>query len=92
MRYLITVVTLLVALCMQGAENFCIEKDLQQLDRIVEQKLTYEQAKQKEISRSQMAEGNCVTTMDKYNFHESLYRLYLKWNPDSAVSLSLIHI
>ena len=86
MRYLTTIVTLLMTLCMQGAENFCIEKDLQQLDRIMEQSGKYEQAKQKEIDHYKLAEVNCVTTMDQYNFHESLYRLYLKWNPDSAVA------
>ncbi len=86
MRNLITVIALLLSLGMQGAVNFCIEEDLQQLDRIVEQKPKYDQIKQKEIARSKLAEGNSITDMDKYNFHESLYQQYLKWNPDSAVA------
>ena len=86
MKNLITVIALLLSFSMQGAENFCIEEDLQQLDRIVEQKPKFDLAKQKEITRSKLAEGNCITDMDKYNFHESLYQQYLKWNPDSAVA------
>ncbi len=71
---------------MTGHCQICIEEDLQRLDVAVEQCQKYEQAKLKEIARSKMAEGNCVTAMDRYNFHESLYQQYLKWNPDSAIA------
>ena len=81
-----TILLIAMLLPMIGHCQICIDEDLQKLDIVVEQSGNYEQAKQKEIARSQMAEGNCVTTMDKYNFHESLYRQYLKWNPDSAVA------
>lgn len=88
MRRFITYTILLVATLLPAAGHgqVCIEEDLRKLDIAVEQSQKYEQAKQKEIARSQMAEGNCVTTIDRYNFHESLYRQYLKWNPDSAVA------
>ncbi len=75
-----------ILLSMTGHCQICIEEDLQRLDVAVEQCLKYEQAKLKEIARSKMAEGNCVTAMDRYNFHESLYQQYLKWNPDSAIA------
>ncbi len=71
---------------MTGHCQICIEEDLQRLDVAVGQCQKYEQAKLKEIARSKMAEGNCVTAMDRYNFHESLYLQYLKWNPDSAIA------
>ena len=69
-----------------GHCQICIDEDLRKLDLAVEQRGKYEQAKQKEIDHHKLAEGNCITTMDRYSFHESLYRLYLKWNPDSAVA------
>ncbi len=88
MRPIITYTILLIAMLLPSAGHcqICIEEDLRKLDVAVEQCRKYEQAKQKEIARSQMAEGNCVTPMEQYNFHESLYQQYLKWNPDSAVN------
>ncbi len=75
-----------ILLPMTGHCQICIEEDLQRLDVTVGQCQKYEQAKLKEIARSKMAEGNCVTAMERYNFHESLYLQYLKWNPDSAIA------
>ncbi len=86
MRYLLATITLLLSLCVHGTERVCVEDDLRKLDMAVEQSHKYEQAKLKEIARSRTADGNCVTPMDRYNFHESLYQQYLKWNPDSAVA------
>ncbi len=88
MRPIITYTILLIAMLLPtaGHGQICIEEDLRKLDVAVEQCRKYEQAKQKEITHYQMAEGNCVTTMEQYNFHESLYQQYLKWNPDSAVN------
>ncbi len=88
MKRFLTYTILLAAVLWPTAGHcrICIDEDLQRLDVAVEQCRKYELAKQKEIARCRTAEGNCVTTMDKYNFHESLYQQYLKWNPDSAVA------
>ncbi len=88
MRPFITYTILLIAMLLPtaGHGQICIEEDLRKLDVAVEQSRKYELAKQKEIAHYRTAESNCVTTMDRYNFHESLYQQYLKWNPDSAVA------
>ena len=88
MKQLVKSVFLLIAMLLPTAGHcqICIDEDLRKLDLAVEQRGKYEQAKQKEIDHHKLAEGNCITTMDRYSFHESLYRLYLKWNPDSAVA------
>ncbi len=79
-------VLIAMLLPMPGYCGVCIEEDLCQLDAAVEQRQKYEQVKLKDIARRKTEEGNCVTAMDKYHFHESLYQEYLKWNPDSAIA------
>ena len=77
MKQLVKSVFLLIAMLLPTAGHcqICIDEDLRKLDLAVEQRGKYEQAKQKEIDHHKLAEGNCITTMDRYNFHESLYRL-----------------
>lgn len=77
---------LLLAVSAQAKGKFCIAEDLKSLDQTVELKATYDQAKQREISRYKLNEGNYLSAIDRYTYQELLYQEYLKWNPDSAIT------
>lgn len=86
MKYLITSMAwLLLTVCAQANEKFCIAEDLELLDQTVELKATYDQAKQREITRYKLSEGNYISAIDRYTYQELLYQEYQKWNPDSAI-------
>ncbi len=85
-KYLTTIIVVWLALCANANGKFCVDEDLARLDQAVAQKSKYDQAKQKEIARLRLSEGNYLTPVEKYTYQESLYREYLKWNPDSAIT------
>ncbi len=85
MKYIITIFVACLSLFVQAGEAFNIADDLKKLDEAVAQKHKYDQVKLNEISRFKLSEGNYVTPLERFTYAESLYREYLKWNPDSAL-------
>lgn len=84
MRQLFLFILLSLPISIYAQGQFCSAADLKELDQVIEQKDSYDQAKLKEIARCKQNIGLCITPLDKYHYYEQLYQEYQKWNPDSA--------
>ncbi|MBP7857091.1 MAG: hypothetical protein KAZ98_04370 [Prevotella sp.] len=85
---MVRAILLLVALVWSvssTAQHFDLDKDLAQLDSVVEHYDLYIADKEKEIAEYKESSGLLVAASDQYHYARQLYNLYLKLDADSAL-------